>query len=374
MRPLWLLALAATLQQSCTPNGEPVRPTSPSAASSSVTSTALAPPPVSASPSASAAPAASAPAPNPPRGKAKAHVETRSFASAALGVDKKYQVYLPRGYDDSAHRFPVAYYLHGLGGNESNWVTHGLLDKAADALDLAVIVVMPDGDDSFYVNHPKPDSYEDCLKKKPPFDGSEPAASYCVRTPSYEDYIARDLVAQVDGAFRTIADRRSRAIAGLSMGGFGAMQLAMRHTDLYSAVATHSGMLYLTGTSTTAEPGKIRDATSLADWGKQYQAKFHDHVAKVMGPNFEAWREHDPSVLATKLQPGSLAIMFDCGDHDGFNFHTHGAHLHQVLQARGYKHDYAQLPGSHDWKYWSARVPVSLKFLSDNLQGAAPGP
>jgi S-formylglutathione hydrolase FrmB len=311
---------------------------------------------------------------NPPRGTSKSRVETRSFTSTALGGDKKYQVYLPRGYDDSTHRFPVAVYLHGLGGNETNWVTHGLLDKAADALDLSIIVVMPDGDDSFYVNRAQTERYEDCLKKKPPFDGSEPAASYCVHTANYEDYITRDLLAQVDGAFRTLTDRRSRGIAGLSMGGFGAMQLAMRHTDLFSAVASHSGMLYLLGTSPAAQPSKIKDATALTSWGTQYQPKFHDHVAGIFGSNLDAWREHDPSALAARLQPGSLAIMFDCGDHDGFNFQAHAAHLHEVLQASRYEHDYVQLPGSHDWKYWTSRVPVSLKFLAAKLQGASAGP
>jgi len=86
----------------------------------------------------------------PPAAATPSRVVTEHFHSDALGVDKDVVVYLPRGYDaQPARKWPVFYYLHGLGGNETSWVKQGKLDAAADGLALEAIVVMPDGDDGF---------------------------------------------------------------------------------------------------------------------------------------------------------------------------------------------------------------------------------
>src|SRR4249920_2485777 len=158
-------------------------------------------------------PAAAAPAhaPTPSR------VVTEHFHTDALGVDKDVVIYLPRGYDSQpAKRWPVFYYLHGLGGNETNWVKHARLDAAADQLGLAAIVVMPDGDDGFYVDSPAKIDYDQCLK-----DGTglfmpdrEPHDTTCVHARNYETDIAKDLVGWVDAHYRTLARRDARAIAG----------------------------------------------------------------------------------------------------------------------------------------------------------------
>ena len=101
------------------------------------------------------------------------------------------------------------YYLHGLGGNETNWTKNGELDAAADQLGLAAIVVMPDGDDGFYVDSAFKIDYDQCMK-----DGTglfmpaqQPHDATCVRARNYETYIAKDLVGWVDGHYRTIARR-----------------------------------------------------------------------------------------------------------------------------------------------------------------------
>ncbi|HEX5059243.1 MAG TPA: alpha/beta hydrolase-fold protein, partial [Kofleriaceae bacterium] len=175
---------------------------------------------------------------------AKGRVETKRFKSAALGVEKKYLVYLPAGYDSATTRYPVFYYLHGLGGNETNWVEGGKLDEAADGLGLQAIVVMPDGDDSFYVDGLAKVDYDACMK-----DGTglfipqkQNKRDTCVRARKYETYITKDLIGHIDATYRTIAKREARAIAGLSMGGFGALMLSMRHQDLFAAAASHSGV------------------------------------------------------------------------------------------------------------------------------------
>jgi putative tributyrin esterase len=306
-------------------------------------------------------------APQPAAGTAPSRVLSQSFDSAALGVKKTYRVYVPKGYDDSQRRFPVIYYLHGLGGNESNWLEHGDLKAAADAAALSAIVVMPDGDASFYVDRSGP-SYDACAKEKPPFNPSEQAATYCAKTPRYEAYVTQDLVREVDARFRTLARRESRGIGGLSMGGFGSMQLAMRHTDLYSAVATHSALLSLTYVDPHPyDASRVVLAKSPAEWGKGYPASVQAHLKSIFGPTIDNWVAHDPVTLAGKLEPGKLAIHFDCGTEDDFKFADHARQLHDVLDKRGVAHSFELAPGRHDFTYWKARLPKGLAFFASKL-------
>ena len=146
------------------------------------------------------------------------------FFSPALGVEKHYVVYLPPSYATApTRRYPVAYYLHGLTGNEADWVALASIDVVADSLIAGggpeMIVVMPDGDDGWYTNWEEaPQPYGVCLVDTLL---NRAAPALCVVEARYEDYIARDLVRHVDSTYRTLADRRHRGIAGLSMGDSG---------------------------------------------------------------------------------------------------------------------------------------------------------
>src|SRR5688572_29804627 len=121
--------------------------------------------------------------------------------------------------------------LHGLGGDETNWIEHGKLAEAADSIGLEAIVVMPDGDVGFYVDWATPVDRAACLEQPPTFS-KEPRAEYCVEQARYETYIKQDLVGHVDATYRTIADRGARGIGGLSMGGYGALVLGLRNPDV----------------------------------------------------------------------------------------------------------------------------------------------
>jgi S-formylglutathione hydrolase FrmB len=138
----------------------------------------------------------------------------------------------------------VAYYLHGLWGRETDWTRQGALPAAADSLARLgrpeLIVVMPDGDDSWYTTWHALGNGDACRADTA---RREPAATYCVPWPRYDEYVARDLVARVDSAYRTRGDRAHRAVAGLSMGGYGAVSLALRYPDVFAAAASHSGVL-----------------------------------------------------------------------------------------------------------------------------------
>ena len=101
-----------------------------------------------------------------------------------------------------------------------------------------MIVVMPDGDDGFYTTWNFLGDWTGCRRNRPP--NAEPADSYCVPWPHYDEYIVRDLVGYIDRRYRTVADRRRRGIAGLSMGGYGAITLALAYPDVFSAAASHS--------------------------------------------------------------------------------------------------------------------------------------
>lgn len=288
-------------------------------------------------------------------------VEARSFRSPALGAVKRYLVYLPAGYEQSTERYPVIYLLHGASGDEASWDRDGHLAEQADLLDLHALVVMPDADTGFYANWSEPFDLQGCLKKLPAID--------CVEKARFEDYVAKDLVKQVDERYRTVADRKARALSGNSMGGFGALMLAMRHPDVFSAAASHSGMatlLYL-GPHPYTSKGEVVLAQAV-DPKLLKARRFGPLLTKVFGNDIARWREHDPAALATKLKDGELALYVDCGAQDAPYLKDGAAYLHDVLTGAGIAHELHLEPGGHDWKFWRARLGASLAFHADHFR------
>ena len=319
-------------------------------------------------------PAATTPAAPPGRAApvagGPATVATQTFRSASLGVDKSYRVYLPAGYAESDRRYPVVYLLHGISGDESNWLEHGDLARAADRLGLQAIVVMPDGDAGFYANSAAPARYEQCMGGDSPFEEQSPRASTCVHKADYEDYIVRDLIAEVDARYRTVAERRGRAITGLSMGGFGALSLAMRHRDLFSSAASHSGIvaLFYQGPH-PYDAARVALLKDVSQWGVN-AGSFGRWVRGIFGPDPKNWRAHDPATLAAELRDGDLAIYIDCGTEDDYLLQNHAAYLHDVLARGGVRHSYTLLPGRHDWAFWKDRIDDSLAFHTATFAAA----
>ncbi len=357
--PWWLLA--AAIASGCEKTPEPLdgRGSSP------------APLPVSTHAVTASSSAATASAPTRTPHASPGRIEEHTFRSRALGVDKHYLVYVPSPYTPDGPPFPVVYLLHGLGGNETNWAEHGDLVRAADRIGLRALVVLPDGDAGFYVNtNAKPDIAA-CLAERPPFSPAEPPASYCVKRARYEDYVVDDLLAEVDARYRTLASRDGRGIGGLSMGGFGALVLAMKHTDRFTAAASTSGLVSLgyAGPHPYTGLGAVELAAP-ASWGARYPARIRDHVRELLGPDPQAWKAVDPVALAGSLEQGRLAIRLDCGEEDDFLFDDHARHLHDVLAARGIEHELEITRGGHDFGYWKAHLPAMLAFFQRSL--AAP--
>jgi S-formylglutathione hydrolase FrmB len=297
----------------------------------------------------------------------KGEVVTASFESKALGVTKDVVVYLPAGYAaQPTKRWPVFYYLHGLTGNETNWSDRLGLDEAADAMKLGAIVVMPDGDDGFYTDSATPRDYDACLRDGTGlFVPSAPKKSTCVRTPAYEQYIVKDLIPWVDATYRTNASKQGRAIAGLSMGGYGALKLAMKHPDLFAATASHSGVdsiLYIGPDPYVAGKAILGD-----DPKKAPRDPFSQWMVGIFGLDIANWRANDPTTLVDTLAPGALQIYLDCGTEDEFRLHNGAQYLHDLLLAKKIDHAWYLGPGKHDGAFWRERVPHSLAFLAKHV-------
>lgn len=230
---------------------------------------------------------------------------------------------------------------------------------------------MPDGDDGFYANWAEPVGYDACLASRRPW-GEVDMRGYCVRQPRYEDYVVHDLVEHVDATYRTLRDRRSRGIGGLSMGGFGALSLAMRHPDLFSVAVSHSGLASLLyGGPHPYAPGRASILEDVSRWGAEYEhgiTGLGDHVRRIFGTEVARWREHDPVALAGHLHDGQIAVYLDCGTEDGLRFDDRARHLDEVLREKRINHEIHLVPGEHDDRFFAARAPAGLAFLAAHLR------
>jgi len=302
-------------------------------------------------------------------------VAADSFWSQALGIRKQFVVYLPPSYETNpARRYPVAYYLHGMWGDEWNWVRSGGIDRTLDSLTARglpeMIVVMPDGDDGWYTTWNNLGNNADCRRGKPPDRQTESVDAYCVPWPKYDDYIARDLVARVDSSYRTIQSRDGRAIAGLSMGGYGAISLALAYPDVFSAAASHSGVVspLFKGPHPYAPPSRY--ASSEAEL-RQNSGNLWPAMVLAFGRDTTGWWPRDPGRRAARAVSTDRArlpaLMLDVGVSD--NYVDQSRDLHATLQRLGVAHAYAEWPGAHNWDYWRAHARESLKWIGGRIGG-----
>ena len=300
---------------------------------------------------------------------ARSH-KTIMFKSAALGVDKPMIVSLPPGYAESNKRYPVVYMLHGLSGYQESWIKLGI-EVAADAVGLEAILVLPDGDDGFYVNWQSPVDYDACISGKRPF-GQEPSmTTYCVRKADYGTYLLRDVISHIDQNYRTIPTAEARAIGGLSMGGYGALVTAFRNPDTFVAVASHAGVASLRYVGPDPFiPGKaeIFDDPSII----LAMPGFGAHFGKIFGSEISNWIERDPTALVEQLKgrlsANPLAIYIDAGTRDGFRLNNGASHLDEVLSAHGIAHEFHLIEGGrHDASFWRSRIDDSLRFFGTVL-------
>jgi S-formylglutathione hydrolase FrmB len=274
-----------------------------------------------------------------PHLSAQSRIDCSALNSRILKQVVRYCVYLPAGYDASAsqrplRRYPVLYFLHGLGDNEQTLFNSGgwtLLDDLRSHHKMGdFLIVAPEGRRSFYINSA---------------DGS-------VR---YSDFFLQEFLPYIERSYRIRPGRTGRAIGGVSMGGYGALRFAFAHPELFSAVSAQSAALI------TESPQELDAATRAgAPLGGVLGAVFG---TPVQGAH---WNDNNPFLLAKKNAAGlrRLAIYFNCGQDDNYGFEKGAAVLDDLLQKEGVQHEYRPYPGDHTLPYFLSHFAEVMEFHS----------
>jgi S-formylglutathione hydrolase FrmB len=233
------------------------------------------------------------------------------FHSPVLAKACSMTVIVPEG-SVGTPPFPVCYLLHGLSDDHTSWARQTSLERHVAGLPL--IVVMPDGGRGFYCD--------------------------AVDGPAYERYLLDDVIGFVDRTFHTIAERQGRVIGGLSMGGYGAIKLALKYPQLFCSAVAHSAAL------------DVRRRIERPEISEEMRRIFGP--APGGGPN-------DPYALAATIDRTLLpALRLDCGREDGLLEENRAFHRH--LEQLDIPHEYAECPGAHTWKYWDCHIQEALAF------------
>jgi len=215
------------------------------------------------------------------------------------------------------------YLLHGLSDDQSIWMRRTSIERYATGLPL--VVVMPDGGRGWYTN------------------AVGPGPRY-----AYEDDLIKDVVGLIDRTFAVKASRDGRAIGGLSMGGYGAVKLGLKHHEMFASVNAHSAAI-----------GFPRlDPERAAARSQEFVAVFGNDAKG--GPE-------DPFALVDTIDHGRIpALRIDCGTEDNLIGQNREFHAH--LESRRIAHEYEEFPGGHNWEYWDMHIREAIAFHARNLK------
>lgn len=249
-----------------------------------------------------------------------------TFHSAALDRDVTYRVILP-AHVEAGKRLPVAYLLHGGGADFHSWSNDS---DVAHFAEQEFILVMPEGGSSYYVN-----------------------AARRARD-RYEDYIVHDLIADVESRFPASHERQDRAIAGVSMGGFGAITLSLKHPELFIFAAGLSPAL-----DVPSRP------FSWHRWGQWRRYR------EIFGPwNRQYQHDNDPFVLARRVDPAKVPFFFiSCGEQEGLL--PANRQFAALLAQRHFQYEFHAVPGGHNWNQWNARLGDVFASLNRTREAAS---
>lgn len=267
-------------------------------------------------------------------------IEDLSIASRILGQNVAYSVILPHDYYSSGKSYPVVYMLHGIGGDHASWMEYGNVARVMANLPVEeAIIVSPDGYESYYS-----DTYDDKVR--------------------YQSFFLKELIPTIDKNFRTLAKREGRSIVGFSMGGFGALTLALKHIDTFSAIAALSASIRTDEQYMTEGPQK--------DWNWQWGRIFGGIGQTGQGRLTSYYRQCNPKDILSNMDTSKLnglRIMIDIGDQET-KLAVSNKELHDVLVNRHIDHEWEVRPGGHDFLCWNAALPKVLGFF---LQTRAKG-
>jgi putative tributyrin esterase len=268
------------------------------------------------------------------------------FDAPSVDRTMKYNIIVPEGYKDSNKRYPVLYLLHGLTSNYTAWAQMRVPEYAAR---FEMFVVMPDVGNSWYVNYVQSE------------DGQKNA---------WEDYMIHDVIGHVDENYRTIARREGRAINGLSMGGYGALMLGLRHPEMFCSIGSHSGAIaYAAGArkrienpEETPERRGRREPSEKDDKNigiEGFSSQVDRYPAGKAFVTVEDCDQYDPFKLVLQVPKKELPhIHVDCGTED--RLIQTAREFVQVLQDNTIPYSYAESAGRHWPTYWAREVAHSM--------------
>lgn len=251
-----------------------------------------------------------------------AKVDTVRVHSTVMNKEVEMVMVVPdKALGADARPCPVVYLLHGHGGNARSWIS-----IKADLPDIAdqkgIIFACPDGKGSWYWDSPKNPEYR------------------------YETFVSTEMIAYVDAHYRTVPDRRGRAITGLSMGGHGALWNAFRHKDVFGAAGSTSG------------------GVDIRPFPQNWQM---NRLLGEMASNKALWDSHTVINQLDSLKNGELSLIIDCGESDFF-LEVNKA-LHQRLLGKGIDHDFITRPGGHNGTYWNNSIDYQILFFEKFFKG-----
>jgi S-formylglutathione hydrolase FrmB len=258
-----------------------------------------------------------------PRLSTKVTMTDATFRSAALGRDMPYRVVMPSSVS-AGQKLPVVYLLHGGGGGYRDWTNYSDVAKFAES---GLILVMPEGGSSYYTNsaeHP-----ED----------------------RYEDYIVKDMISEVESRYPAAPGRENRAIVGVSMGGYGAVKIVLKHPELFA---------FAGGISPAVDvPTRPFSIKRLGQW------RFH---SSIFGPSgSQTRRDNNPYALARSVDPSGMGYLFlTCGEQEGLL--PANRKLAAILAERGFAYEFRTAPGDHNWQQWDAQIPLVFESLVKHIK------
>jgi len=265
--------------------------------------------------------------------------EKQVIKSTILNKEVHYSIYLPSDYNASERAYPVTYLLHGYGDADDGWIQFGEINRLADEGIATgkmppMIIVTPDGFTSFYINSA---------------DG----------TMNYEDFFIKELIPHIEKTYKVKAERKYRGIAGLSMGGYGALIYALKYPNLFTAAAPLSAAVW-TDNDIINSNDNMYNSLFGTTMGKNLKGK--DRLTAV-------WLANSPMDIIEKKTVAELSTVkywIDCGDDD---FLTVGnAALHIALTNKKVPHEFRMRDGSHNWTYWRTGIIDALSFIGDNFR------
>lgn len=258
-------------------------------------------------------------------------VECGTLKSRFVPNPVGYCAMLPPSYDAQPNKkFPVLYFLHGLGGDQSFLVSSGGWQVIEDMWEQKrlgeFVIITPAAGRSFYIN-----SKDGRVK--------------------YEDFFIRDFMPRMEKKFRLTATRSTRAIGGVSMGGYGALRFAFKYPQMFVSVAVHMPALLET----------LPRGLGNAGFTQFFGTAFGDPADEAF------WKANSPFVYARRNNLRGLKIYVDCGDRDDYGFDAGTRQLEKLLNERHIAHTIHIYPGQHDWQFVAAHLEASLEFQSRAL-------